>query len=370
MSRVVPVAAALNGALALLLTTSAAFAHHAGGVGNTQGAGPINTISASTIEEGHSIATFSFDDTGFDTLSDAALIAAANAGIEDVHGLDAIESFGLSFTYGITNDFMLTVRLPYVQRSGIREVAHDHAHEHEDSEVHVEHADEPEIENLGSTSGIGDLSLLGQYRFFNDKASRTEAAILFGIKAPTGVTNARHGDETLEAEFQPGSGSWDTLFGFALTHRTGRWSFDTNVLYTLATEGTQDTDFGDLFLYNAAISYRLTTLGGTAPMFHGGHAHGDGDDGHHHSHAEASPAGPALDLVLELNGEWHEKQDAAGIADANSGGNTIYVSPGLRLSIEQWSGFLSVGIPVVKDLNGIQAEPDWRISTGVSIAFE
>ena len=154
MSRVVRVAAALNAALALLLTTSAAFAHHAGGVGNTQGAGPINTISASTIEEGHSVATFSFDDTGFDTLSDAALIAAANAGIEDVHGLDAIESFGLSFTYGVTNDFMLTVRQPYVQRSGIREVAHGHAHEHED-EVHVEHADEPEIENLGSAPHRG-----------------------------------------------------------------------------------------------------------------------------------------------------------------------------------------------------------------------
>ena len=55
--------------------------------------------------------------------------------------------------------------------------------------------------------------------------------------------------------------------------------------------------------------------------------------------------------------------------DDNSGGNTIYFSPGLRLSIDHWSGFFSVGIPVVNDLNGIQAEPDWRISTGASVAF-
>ena len=171
------------------------------------------------------------------------ITAAAEAGIEDVHGLDTIASFGLSLTYGVTDDFMLSVRLPYVQRTGIREVAH--AHSHEEGDVHIAHADEPEIENLGSTSGVGDLSLLGQYRIFNDRTTRTEAALLFGVKAPTGVTNERHGDETLEAEFQPGSGSWDTLLGFALAQRTGRWSFDTNVLYTLATEGTQDTNLGD-----------------------------------------------------------------------------------------------------------------------------
>jgi hypothetical protein len=47
----------------------------------------------------------------------------------------------------------------------------------------------------------------------------------------------------------------------------------------------------------------------------------------------------------------------------------IYVSPGLRLSIDQWSGFFSVGFPLISDLNGIQAEPEWRISTGASLAF-
>jgi hypothetical protein len=72
---------------------------------------------------------------------------------------------------------------------------------------------------------------------------------------------------------------------------------------------------------------------------------------------------------LELNGEWHDRQEIAGASDANSGGDTIYVTPGLRLSIEQWSGFISVAIPVVTDLNGTQAEPDWRISTGSSLSF-
>ena len=61
----------------------------------------------------------------------------------------------------------------------------------------------------------------------------------------------------------------------------GSWSFDSNVLYTLSTEGTQSTVLGDRFQYNFAVSYRLTALGsGEHPMFHGAEAHEEGDDGH------------------------------------------------------------------------------------------
>jgi hypothetical protein len=79
--------------------------------------------------------------------------------------------------------------------------------------------------------------------------------------------------------------------------------------------------------------------------------------------------GPALDLVLEINGEWHARQEIAGATDPNSGGNVVYLSPGVRLSYERWSGFVSVGVPLVNDLNGLQAEPDWRVLSGVAVNF-
>ena len=141
MFQVARVAAASSAAITYFLTTSFAFAHHPGGLGNAQGAGPVNTISASTLEQGHGVAGFTLDYTSFDTLSDATLLGAAEAGIEDVHGLDTIQNFGLSFSYGVTNDLSLTVRLPYVRRTGIREVPHEHEHEHEEEEgeIHVEH---------------------------------------------------------------------------------------------------------------------------------------------------------------------------------------------------------------------------------------
>ena len=125
------------------------------------------------------------------------------------------------------------------------------------------------------------------------------------------------------------------------------------MLYVLATEGAQDTNLGDRFQYNVALSYRLTgalsgPAGLPAPMYHGGpKAH----HGHKHAHEEAAPPkGPALDLVLELNGEWHDRQRIAGATDANSGGNVVFLSPGLRLSYDKWSGFVSFGVPVASEL--------------------
>ncbi len=55
--------------------------------------------------------------------------------------------------------------------------------------------------------------------------------------------------------------------------------------------------------------------------------------------------------------------------DPNSGGNVVYLSPGLRLSHERWPGFVSLGVPIINDLNGLQAEPDWRLLTGVAVNF-
>jgi hypothetical protein len=98
--------------------------------------------------------------------------------------------------------------------------------------------------------------------------------------------------------------------------------------------------------------------------------HGGPKAGASPSHAEtaASPSA-ALDLVLEFNCEWHDKQVTAGVTDQNSGGTVIFLSPGLRLSHDKWSSYVAVGIPVVNELYGTQPEPSWRIISGMSLAF-
>jgi hypothetical protein len=340
-----------------------ALAHHAGGVGNALGAGPIITISASTLDKDHSVAEITLDYNSLSGLSTDTLLSATAAmppgspESNNVHDLRTIQAYAISYAYGVTNDFTVAFRLPYVRRTGIREAEENDA------------TGELEVENFGPADGIGDLTLFGQYRFFNQ--NRTEVAALFGLKTSTGRTNDRTNQgEVFDAEFQPGSGSWDPLLGLAWTHHEGKWSYDANVLYTLTTTGTQNTDLGDRFQYNFAVSYRLSSLGsGEHPMFHGAEQHEEGDDGHHHEHGHEN-TGPSLDLVLELNGEWHAEQVTNGISDPNSGGNTIFVSPGLRLSQNKWSSFVSVGIPVLDNLNGIQSEPDWRVIAGATWLFE
>ena len=84
-----------------------------------------------------------------------------------------------------------------------------------------------------------------------------------------------------------------------------------------------------------------------------------------HDHSDMMKTPYTLDLVLELNGEWHDKQRIAGIPDPNSGGTTVYLSPGVRVGFDRFSGFVSVGVPVINQHNGIQSKPDFRVLTGI-----
>jgi len=176
---------AFGAGLLCVIAATAAFAHHPGGPGNTTGAGPINTISASTLAQGTGVAGIVVDYTNLERLSDATLLEEAMHAHEDgeehshVHSLDSITSPSLTIGYGITNDLMVALRLPYVVRAGIRE---GHVHEHEPGEIEA-----------ADSSGIGDLSALAQWRFLNNDVSGMEAAVLFGAKAPTGKTRREGG---------------------------------------------------------------------------------------------------------------------------------------------------------------------------------
>jgi hypothetical protein len=364
----------------LFFLAAPAEAHHPGVGGNGGSGGPINTISAGTLDEGQIAAAVRYEFIRLGGLSDAQLIAAASQG-NHAHAMRSIESGTLSVAYGVTNDFTVSVRLPGVRRSGIRQAA-----ESEDmlSGGHMGGFDSMTMSSMmspgginarGNSSGFGDVTLLGQYRFHQNAATGIEAAVLFGFKAPTGSTRERDNNGQLfEAEFQPGSGSFDGIVGAAVTKRVGRWSFDASGLYLLVGKGTQNTDLGDRFLFGAGVSYRLVGPIGSAKeielhsqcqkpqnqlqefcLYHA-----------NHDHRDMMKTPYTLDLVLEFNGEWHDKQRISGIADPNSGGTTVYFSPGLRVGVDRFSGFVSVGVPVVNQHNGLQSKPDFRVLTGIA----
>ena len=358
-------------ALAALFASHSALAHHPGSAGNSGGAGPAITIPATTLEQGHVAVFLLHEYTALSGLNDADLIAAAGKHLH-VHSIGSIQSTGLGAAFGVTDDLTVAVRLPFVLRRNIREGTHAHD---EDTGAPING-----VAARGDSSGIGDATVLGQWRFYNNPAAGMEVALLFGLKLPTGATNVHDNQgELFEAEFQPGSGSTDALIGAAFTQRFGAWSFDANVLYVAVQKGTQQTNLGDRFNYNAAVSYRLfgpsraTGIAGVptnAIYTHAGHTHRH-DDGKMHSHAPEAPPPPqwTLDAILELNGERHQRQTIEGLKDPNSGGHTVYLSPGLRASYGAFSGFVSLGVPVVNDMNGLQSKPDYRLVSGLAFAF-
>jgi hypothetical protein len=361
----------------MLFLAAPAEAHHPGGGGNTGSGGAINTISADTLAEGMFAASIRYEFIRLGQLSDADLIAAANRGTH-AHSIRSIDSLSLSVAYGITNDLTLAIRASGVRRSDIRE-----AHEDMLSGGHMGMMNSNEMSSLmsadginrrGNSAGFGDVTMLGQYRFHSNAQTGTSAAVLFGFKAPTGSTSQRDAfGQLFQAEFQPGSGSWDGLIGAAFTKRTGRWAFDVSGLYYLISNGTQNTNLGDRFLFGTAVSYRLVGPVGSAKevelheycmqprnqlqehcLYHANHDHSD---------MKKTPY--TLDLVLELNGEWHDKQRIGGIPDPNSGGTTVYLSPGVRVGFDRFSSFVSFGVPVINQHNGVQSKPDYRILTGI-----
>lgn len=334
----------LLGSLILFIPGNAYADHPTIGFGS-EIAGPVTTISATSLPKGRWSIGLRTEYVKFDAFSDAELENFAQQG-EEIHSTDYLLSPFLGASYGLTDDFTLGLQIPYILRNDIRE-------------GHLEDSI-PEVHKHRDSKGIGDITLLGQYRFLNKKRGNFEVALLSGFKFPTGTTHAKDNDGgRFETEHQPGSGSWDLLIGIAVSKRLGRASLDTNLLYTFVTEGAQNTDLGNLLNYNVAVSYRL-----------------GGETNHHHSHESAMHHDHALhthlawNLILEINGEWRQKQKVGGIKDKNSGGSLVYISPGVRLTVgDHWSSSISIGLPVFQDLNGKQYEADLRIILAVGKGF-
>ena len=313
------------------LATQPAFAHGGHSSGGVEGSGPINTTQAATMAKGDLTVGLNTEYVQFDRFSDAELIALAGDHVH-AHGSDWMSVTTLGVSYGIQDNLSLNLSLPYIYRDNIRAGEHSHSH---GSAINT-------AESLGDSGGLGDITALGQYRFWNQGVN--QAAVLFGAKLPTGRTDVTNVGELLETENQPGSGSWDGLLGLAAGTKVGGFAIDASILYTFATEGSQNTDLGDRFQYNLAASYRV-----------------DGDSVYQ---------GSAFDLVLELNGEWTDEKELDDETDEDSGGNTVFLSPGVRfVPNKQWSGQLSVGIPVISDMGDGHPDAYYKVMAGVVRSF-
>ncbi|MDD9898969.1 MAG: transporter [Candidatus Melainabacteria bacterium] len=346
--------------LALCLTAMPVYAHGAGcacsSFRGTGLGGPIITIPAYTMSKGVTSLGFGFSYLNMGRLTPTQINRVIRSG---EHADDSAGSFSpsLSLAHGLTDKFSLAASLPFNFSYDFREV-HD------------------ELEGLGDSIGLGDLTVMGQYMFYNEH--NTQLALLGGVKLPTGNTNV-YGNtgERFEQLNQPGSGSTDPLFGFAASHQFGSWGLDFNTLYKLATEGDQDTDIGDVVNFNLAASYALNHEH-EADVF--SHAHDEHDDHSDHEihhrfleHIFPEHIGDnhlTWDFILEANATWEEAPEVSEQKDANHGGTTILLTPGIRATVnDSWVYNLALGFPIIEDLRGEQGGTDLQLFFGVATSF-
>lgn len=81
-------------------------------------------------------------------------------------------------------------------------------------------------------------------------------------------------------------------------------------------------------------------------------------------------AAPTMYLLLEMNGEHTRRSNASGSLLPDSGGNVIFLSPGVEfLPTNRWVLEFSAPVAVVRDLNGSQPQPSVSFLFGVRWVF-
>ncbi len=315
-------------------------AHHGGeGLSGVGIAGPIITVPASTLPKKKKFISIFTDYINFNEFSNSKLMELDRRG-EHVHSTASLFVPSISAGYGLTDNLTLGFKLPYVFRFGLKDI-HD-----------------AEVGKRGNSIGVGDITFFSQYRFYKNKKSNLNAAIVTALKIPSGVTRTKGRDgEIFEADEQPGSGSWDPLVGLAISKKLGKFSVDTNGLYKFVTNGSQGSNLGDVVSYNLAVSHRLFN---------------QGEFSFSQKHYGTQLAKKiTFDTILEANGTWSQKPNTFhGFIDQNHGGTLIYLSPGFRFTYDnKWIWSTSVGLPTIEDLNGRQKAPSIRLITAITKAF-
>ena len=236
-------------------------------------------------------------------------------------------SIPTTFVYGFTEKFAGIATIPYIYKKQRTNSGSDRI--------------------TRKTSGLGDITLLGKYRIYtkDSPGATSRLSLLGGLELPTGRSGDSDSVGKLSRTFQTGSGSWDPILGAAFSNQTLDDEWDYNLTYQFNTEA-HNFEFGDVLKYTVAYQKRL--LPWELP-----------DEGVY----------TQLNAVLELNGEWKQRnRDTSGSVNA-SGGNTIYLSPGLQIASKHFVAETSVQLPVFQDLNGTQVETDYVIVTSLRVTF-
>lgn len=226
--------------------------------------------------------------------------------------------FPTTFVYGLTERLAFSLTAPYIDKE--------------------QKSTSAGISSTISDSGIGDISLLSKYRIWSKDlpGEARRISLIGGLELPTG-------DD--KAQLKLGSGSVDPITGILFTNQSLAQEFDVDLTYQFNTKAS-NYEFGDMFKYN--IGYQRRVWPWILPE---------------------KGVYSQVNLVLELNGEYAQKDKSNGSIVKDSGGNTLFLSPGLQLAAKRWVLETSMQLPIIQDLSGSQLKIDYTIVTSLRLTF-
>jgi len=288
------------------------------------GAATINTIGAE-ISSGIGVG-IRYDRRAYKLFNNVELLQFQQAG-EDVHQHAVEETIFFGASFGITQNIDLSVQLPLGRFSNFKDNSDASAIANQTISV------------TDTSQGVGDLLVMGRYRFFH-REDQNIAAIL-GIKLPSGNTRQRTNfGEIVGTHNQPGSGSTDFIFGLGYTAHYFRdmLGVSADALARINTDGANKFRSGNSVLLNLALNYK--------------------------PHNRLVP-------ILEFNFITQDRDNENNAVKRNSGVTSLFITLGSRLKITANNTVLvAFSFPAIQNLPGIQNKEAYRINVGWSYGFQ
>ncbi len=201
-----------------------------------------------------------------------------------------------------------------------------------------------------SNSGFGDLTLAAKYRFlFHPTAeTRTDLAVLAGVKLPTGESDATdsHG-RRLPVPMQLGTGATDMFWQISASHANAnlRFSLFGDLRYQKNFEAN-DFGFGNSW---------TVTGGGQKRLF---------------PPRLVTYGRPELYAELALQYQHLSRDRISGIPDPDSGGETLFLAPGLSLILKNhYLLEISAQFPLFQDIQGTRLGQGWNLQVGTRVLY-
>ena len=229
--------------------------------------------------------------------------------------------FTASVDYSWNSNWGVNLQLPYIDRT------------------HVTNLDGTGTGTSHSQS-LGDVKVIGRYTGFSDAH---DSGVQFGVKLPTGsyTESFSGGDvagQALDRGLQPGTGTTDLILGaFTFGAVSQNWDYFAQAMAQLPTNSRDDYKPGNSL--NVNVGFRYLGLDTLVPQ-------------------------------IQFNGRVSAKDSGANASPDDSGGTTVYFSPGVTFTVtEKMKVYGFIQVPVYQNLNGYQLAPKYTVSVGTHFEF-